>query len=127
MWGLLRSDFWAGRPDLIWDRLQCVKCMQGHMTTFSKTNFNKALLNCKFHSSLIYDIVSLGKKGILTCHDSGLLEQSDKPDGNNLRGFSLKSELVRQASGPLIIWLGQYRSLWKLQISLRLFKIIEYE
>ena len=44
------------------------------MATFSKTYFSKALLNFQFHSSIIYDIVSLGKKGILTYRDSGLLE-----------------------------------------------------
>ncbi len=44
------------------------------MATFSKTYFNKALLNFQFHFLLIYDIVSLGKKGMLTCRDSGLLE-----------------------------------------------------
>jgi hypothetical protein len=52
--GLLRSGFWAGRSDLIWDRLQCVKRTQGQMTTFYKTYFNKTLLNCQFHSSLIF-------------------------------------------------------------------------
>jgi hypothetical protein len=61
--------------DLIWNRLQYVKYTQDHMATFSKTYFHKALLNCQFYSSLIYDIVSFGKKGILTCRDSGLLEQ----------------------------------------------------
>ena len=46
------------------------------MATFSKTYFNKALLNCQFHSSLTYDIVSLGKKGILTCREAAYLNKS---------------------------------------------------
>jgi len=55
------------------------------MATFSKTYFNKALLNCQFHFSLIYGIVSLGKKGILTCRDGGLLEPASAPDRKSRR------------------------------------------
>jgi hypothetical protein len=43
------------------------------MATFSKTYFHKVLLNCQFDSSLIYDIVYLIKKGILTCREAAYL------------------------------------------------------
>ena len=51
------------------------------MATFSKTYFHKALLNCQFDSLLIYDIVYLVKKGILTCREAAYLNKSFETDG----------------------------------------------
>jgi hypothetical protein len=55
------------------------------MATFSKTYFSKALLNFQFHFSLIYGIVSLGKKGILTCREAAYLNKSLQPTANRRR------------------------------------------
>ena len=57
------------------------------MATFYKAYFNKALLNFQFNSSLIYDIVSLGKKGILTCREAAYFNHGIHSDPKSPAAF----------------------------------------